>query len=31
MLDKIKEHIEKVRAFKADTVEEVEAFRIKYC
>ncbi len=30
MLDKIKEHIEKVKAFKAETLEEVEAFRIKY-
>jgi len=30
MLDKIKEHIEKVKAFNANTLEEVEAFRIKY-
>lgn len=30
MLDKIKEHIEKVQAFKADSKEAVEAFRIEY-
>ena len=30
MLDKIKDHIEKVKSFKAETLDEVEAFRIKY-
>ncbi len=30
MIDKIKEHIEEVAQFKADTKEKVEAFRIKY-
>ncbi|MEP0480579.1 MAG: phenylalanine--tRNA ligase subunit alpha, partial [Nonlabens sp.] len=30
MLDKVKEHIEKVQAFKADSKESIEAFRIEY-
>lgn len=30
MLDKVKEHIEKVQAFKADSKEAIEAFRIEY-
>ncbi|GAA4280392.1 phenylalanine--tRNA ligase subunit alpha [Gaetbulibacter aestuarii] len=30
MIDKIKEHIAEAKAFKAQTKEEVEAFRIKY-
>ncbi len=30
MLDKVKEHLEKVKAFKADSKEAVEAFRIEY-
>ncbi|MFH4966608.1 phenylalanine--tRNA ligase subunit alpha [Gaetbulibacter sp. M240] len=30
MIDKIKEHIAEVKAFKAQTKEDVEAFRIKY-
>ncbi|WP_340067044.1 phenylalanine--tRNA ligase subunit alpha [Ascidiimonas aurantiaca] len=30
MIDKIKEHIEEVEKFSAQTLEEIEAFRIKY-
>ena len=30
MIDKIKEHITEVEAFKADTAEAIETFRIKY-
>ncbi|WP_373057421.1 phenylalanine--tRNA ligase subunit alpha [Zunongwangia sp. H14] len=30
MIDKIKEHIAEVASFKAETLEEIEAFRIKY-
>jgi phenylalanyl-tRNA synthetase alpha chain len=30
MLDKVKEHLEKVTSFKADSKEAVEAFRIEY-
>ena len=30
MIDKIKEHIAEAKAFKAQTKEDVEAFRIKY-
>jgi len=30
MIDKIKEHIEEVEKFSADTLEEIETFRIKY-
>jgi phenylalanyl-tRNA synthetase alpha chain len=30
MLDKVKEHIDKVRAFKADSKEAIETFRIQY-
>jgi phenylalanyl-tRNA synthetase alpha chain len=30
MLDKVKGHIEKVQAFKADSKEAIEAFRIEY-
>ena len=30
MIEKIKEHILEVEAFKAKTKEEVESFRIKY-
>lgn len=30
MIDQLKEHLEEVKAFQADTAEAVEAFRIKY-
>ncbi|KEZ92556.1 phenylalanine--tRNA ligase subunit alpha [Nonlabens ulvanivorans] len=30
MLDRVKEHIEKVKSFKADSKEAIEAFRIEY-
>jgi len=30
MIDKIKSHIEEVKAFHADNKEKVEEFRIKY-
>ena len=30
MIDKIKNHIEEVKAFHADNKEKVEEFRIKY-
>ena len=30
MIDKIKEHIEEVEKFSAETLEEIETFRIKY-
>jgi len=30
MLEKVKEHIDNVQAFKADSKEAIEAFRIQY-
>ena len=30
MIDELKKHLEEVRAFQAETLEEIEAFRIRY-